>query len=338
MNDSQKNKELLNISLVIDDNNITHIDIDAKKTENVNFLIGKVCKKYNLDDKVNEKLGKEINMRIDCMIENNKKEKKIKTENSFNRLYYESIVKNKEKEAFLEKIRIEKENKISNNFRFSPNLNKNTNLLYEKTYLKIEDKLYNEFKLIKEKQNYTRLITEISQRSNSNNKNKSKKTDSKYNTDNDFHKCKKLIRKNSRNFFNLKENKSQRNLVLYKTKTLSKNFKEKNLLINNDEFNDKINEKNNSILQTYNLSDINSNLNLAEVWHINKIKNYNTEESFDDSCLNLKALQNKYKLDEKSNLAFKYPADNRDYEIKVSETNQGISKINFIYHSIYSSK
>lgn len=215
MNDKKKDKESLNISLIIDENNITHIDIHPENTEDVGLIIGEVCKKYNLDNKIKEKLGKEINKRIDNIMTKKQNEKKKKTQNTVNRLYYESVEKNKEKEAFLQKIRTEKENEILDSLTFTPSINKNSNLLYEKTHLKIEDKLYNEYIAIKEKQTYTRLITEISQRSKLKSKSLNKyMNDCKYNTIDHYHKS-DSIGKISSKILNLKENKKEGSLLIY---------------------------------------------------------------------------------------------------------------------------
>lgn len=326
MNENKKVQELLNISLIIDESNITHIDIDAKKPESVNFLLGKVCKKYNLDNNVKEKLGKEINKRIDDLIINKKNENRKKKEQTINRLYYESVEKNKEKEAFLQKIRIEKENEILNSLTFTPFINKNSNLLYEKTHLKIEDKLHNEFKAIKEKQNYARLITEISQRSKSKGKRKNKfvnfnsinnsNNDLKFKTLDEFHNKKSnLILKNSSHVFNLKENNSEGNLLIFRK--LENNSKEKNKNENKNknerEGYNETNEKIKSVFNTYNSTDKNSNLYLDEFSHINKNKNYNTDKSLDDSYLNFKAFQSKYKFEEKNSKAeIKYASVNKE--------------------------
>jgi len=294
MSNNNNNDGLLNISLVIDENNITHIDIDSNKTNNVNILIGKVCKKYNLDNKIKDKLGKEINKRIDEIIKNKTLEKRKNNENTINRLYYESVEKNKKKAAFLEGMRKEKENEILNTLTFTPNINKNSNLLYEKRHLKIEDKLYNEFKVLKEKNNFTRLITEISQRSKSNNKNKN---NSKYNEqkNNSMQAFKKNnFTKNSINNTNLKENKSEGNLLIFKK--LQSNSKEK--IIINNELTPKNQYEKIMIINTNNSTD--KNFNLEDVSLINKNKTYNTEDSLEDSYLNLKTLHSKYKAEDKN--------------------------------------
>jgi len=363
MNENQNVQECLNISLVIDESNITHIDIDTKKAENVAFIIGKVCKKYNLDDKVKEKLGKEINKRIDNILEKKGNGKKTKTENTINRLYYEAVEKNKEKEAFLDKIRNEQENEVLNSLTFTPCISKNSNLLYVKTHLKIEDKLYNEFKEINERKNYTRLITEISQRSKSR-KAKSKHKNTNFNNNDDckfnntlevfdHHHKSKLVRKNSGTIFNFKENKG--NLPIYKNleqkyqendKHLIEKESDKPLNLNEKETDKQLNEKVNFAFNTYNPTEINSNLNLVEVSQINKNRNFNTDESFDDSYMNLNSLQSKYKLEEKSyTAAIKNLTDNKENESKATGTNKGynykdelfihfinnIKKFNFVY-------
>jgi len=315
MNDKSKNNDLLGISLIIDENNVTHIDIDSKKVDNLNSLVGKVCKKYNLDNKTKEKLGKEINKRIDDLIKNKKYEINKKNENTINRLYYESIEKIKEKNAFLEAVRKEKEEEVLNTYPFSPIINKNSNLLYEKTYLRIEDKLYYEFKILKEKQNFTRLITEISSRSKSRNKNNLKNLEQKNKSMSGLKRIN--ITKNS-NFMNNKENISERNFLILNK--LSTHSKEKAFIKNNSK--EKLNK---------NLNKINTEnyLNIDEVSYINKNKTFNTDNSLEDSYLNLKVLPNK--LEEKSNILERID-DKREYEIKNTIIN--IGKFNKIYHNL----
>ena len=147
----------LNISLTIDDNNTTHITIDLNKTEDLKALCGEVCKKYNLENKLKIKLEKKIKKIIfqdfPCQI---KKFNKITQ-----RLYYESIEREKIKLDFLQNLKEEKENEILNTLTFTPDINKNSNLMYKKNYTKIEDKLYNEHKKISEKKNLQKLIFDL---------------------------------------------------------------------------------------------------------------------------------------------------------------------------------
>jgi hypothetical protein len=208
----------------------------------------------------------------------------------------------------------EKENEILNNLTFTPNINKNSNLLYEKTHLKIEDKLYNEFKLIKEKQNYKRLLTEISHRSNMNNndRNNCKFTDNKNNT---IQASKKInYTKTSTNSTKLNQNKSERNQIFYKKSQASN--ERHNLNINKEHNTKNQIEKRMIFIENNNSNDEYIDLNLDDVSLIKKIKTYNNEESLNDSCLNLKPFKSKYKEEKNANLNI--ILETRENEVKNS--------------------
>jgi len=234
MNQRTQKNEVYNISLTIDDKNKTFININSKNTQNLNLICGKVCEKYNLDNNIKNKLGKEINRRIDEIIQSNNHVKNSNLNNVIERLYYDSIEKNKEKINYLETLKIERENKILEKYTFTPNINNKSNLLYKKNYIKIEDKLYNEFKINKEKQNYERLITEVSKRNNKPTRKKIESFNKKRKISNDF----KIKKKNysTQNFKNLTINsvdqdvydKYQENESLRKSQNTTKDIEFEN--------------------------------------------------------------------------------------------------------------
>lgn len=281
-------EDVLNISLIIDENNTTHVKINPKEEQNLDLICGNVCKKYNLNEKLSEKLGKEINKRINHLMKDKISDKTV------NRLYYESIEHNKEKEAFLDEIRREKENEILNKFNFSPNVNKISNFLYDRKHLKIEDKLYNEFKIIKEKHNYERLITEISERSKieSNRKislakrNSSKKIKKDIRIDN--HRIKALQTSNN-NKQATRNNNNFNNKILEK---LNKRTNDKLEFLNSEQFsfiNTKLKAGEISNFPHSNkLTEIDAKKNFDELSLIKKTKILNTDNSIEDSCLNLR--------------------------------------------------
>jgi hypothetical protein len=159
-------EETVNISLIIDDDNVTHLDININNLKELDKKCSEVIHKYQLDPLLKNKLKKKIQRDILQIKEQRFKtqmENKNRIDDNVNRLYYESIEKEKEKEKYIQKINEEKEKLNFEAFTFTPYISKKSNELYKRNHAKIEDKLYYDHFKTKEKLNYQRLIDKVKQ-------------------------------------------------------------------------------------------------------------------------------------------------------------------------------
>ena len=150
----------IEISLIIDDNNSTLIEIDLEKATDFNLgnICATICKKYELSKKIHNKLMNQIKKEINDIKSKNKKEAEV---GMVKRLYYESISKSKEKQAIIEKAKKQKEEQLACEFKFTPKINKSSNKIYERDYLKIEDKLYYDYKKSQHKKGFHKFIEKL---------------------------------------------------------------------------------------------------------------------------------------------------------------------------------
>jgi hypothetical protein len=148
-------ENILNISLIISDDQITHVEIDPNKSQDIEMICEDVCKKYKLESKIKKKLTKEINRRLNEFLSNkeskdkkkHKSNKNLVNQNLVERLYYESIEKNRKRTEFMNQIKSDYEIEEMSKFTFSPSINKRSNLLFKKNYSRVEDRLhYNQHK------------------------------------------------------------------------------------------------------------------------------------------------------------------------------------------------
>ena len=155
-------EEEVNISVVIDDNNITHIEVNINDSNDLEKKCEFMCKKYYLPVDTKYRLCNEIKNQVNSLII---KHNKNITSNcnlkrgNVQRLYYESIEKNKEKKQFIEKMQDEKIKISLRDYTFTPTINKRSNELYKRYHIKIEDKLYYDHINNIEKKKYKRLMT-----------------------------------------------------------------------------------------------------------------------------------------------------------------------------------
>ena len=159
----EKSSEICNtieISLIIDENRSTVIQLDYKKfsDDSIEKICAAVCRKYNLPEKIKNKLINQIKKEVLGIKLPNKKE--IES-GMVKRLYYESVHKSKERRAILEKDKKEKEEKYFCEFDFTPKISKSSNKLHERKYLKIEDRLYYDHKKTSHKKGFEKYFDMI---------------------------------------------------------------------------------------------------------------------------------------------------------------------------------
>lgn len=136
----------IEILLIINDSTSTKIHLRLSYVSNE--LISQICEelslKYFLDErtkiKLNNYLCQEI-IRLQNQKERNE-ELEIKRNEFFNKLYYESIKKKKEKEEANRKLRMNRNEKEMLKYSFTPSITVTASQLFNRQYKKIEDKLY----------------------------------------------------------------------------------------------------------------------------------------------------------------------------------------------------
>ena len=127
------NSDLLEISIVIDDNNTLTFKVNINKSdiEYIMNLCNELVNKYKLSEQVKKKLFIQLSEEIN-KIKDIKKEKKLKKENInnsiskneiFNKLYYEDLNKKKERELLQEQLKQKKIEEEMKNYSFTPQIN-----------------------------------------------------------------------------------------------------------------------------------------------------------------------------------------------------------------------
>ena len=151
------NIDLIEISLVIDDNTTLTFKFNSSQTDNDTLLklSNDVAQTYNLPDKAKTKLYQcllnEVNKVINnqtISTKNNSSELKQINEHVVNRLYYQSTKKQKERDEYHKQIRNMKEEEEMVQCSFTPNINKKSYLIASNRNKKesIGDKLYSQRK------------------------------------------------------------------------------------------------------------------------------------------------------------------------------------------------
>jgi hypothetical protein len=158
-------EETLNISLVIDDNHTTHLDININNLAELDTKCTQIVSKYYLDPVLKNRLKRQIYKTIIELKEHREKalENNNIIEQNVQRLYYEQIEKTKAKDKYIKKINEENVKKIISGFTFTPEISKKSNELYKRDFAKIEDKLYYEYVKRKEQIGYQRLLNKLKQ-------------------------------------------------------------------------------------------------------------------------------------------------------------------------------
>ena len=155
-NNNSSESDNLQISIVIDENNKTIINLDIY--DDINKICDDISYKYLLSDGANQKLNKLINSILTKRKEENKKEILIKRiEKSLNRLYYTATEKKIDKENKLKQEKKQKFKELIEKFSFSPKVNFFPKLLDERKFVKIEEKLLNDGKNLEEKNMLRRI-------------------------------------------------------------------------------------------------------------------------------------------------------------------------------------
>ena len=154
------NIDLIEISLVIDDNTTLTFKFNSSQTDNDTLLklSNDVAQKYNLPDKAKTKLYQCLLNEVNKIINNqtisttnpksNSSELKQINEHVVNRLYYQSTKKQKERDEYHKQIRNMKEEEEMVQCSFTPNINKKSYLMASNRNKKesIGDKLYSQRK------------------------------------------------------------------------------------------------------------------------------------------------------------------------------------------------
>jgi hypothetical protein len=192
------NIDLIEISLVIDDNTTLTFKFNSSQTDNDTLLklSNDVAQTYNLPDKAKIKLYQcllnEVNKVINnqtISTKNNSSELKQINEHVVNRLYYQSTKKQKERDEYHKQIRNMKEEEEMVQCSFTPNINKKSYLIASNRNKKesIGDKLYSQRKNKMNQRNTMDMIQKYvnDNNYNSNNNNNVYNDEEKY-INNDF--------------------------------------------------------------------------------------------------------------------------------------------------------
>ena len=188
------NIDLIEISLVIDDNTTLTFKFNSSQTDNDTLLklSNDVAQTYNLPDKAKTKLYQcllnEVNKVINnqtISTKNNSSELKQINEHVVNRLYYQSTKKQKERDEYHKQIRNMKEEEEMVQCSFTPNINKKSYLIASNRNKKesIGDKLYSQRK---NKMNQRNTMDMIQKYVNDNNYNNNVYNDEEKYINNDF--------------------------------------------------------------------------------------------------------------------------------------------------------
>ena len=126
------NNNIIEISIVIDDNNTLTFKVNINESDE-NYIL-KLCdeltNKYKLSDTIKKKLVIQLSNEIK-KIKDNINGKKIKKDISkskteiFNKLYYQDLNKKKEKELLQEQIKLQRIEEEMKNYSFTPQINNN---------------------------------------------------------------------------------------------------------------------------------------------------------------------------------------------------------------------
>jgi hypothetical protein len=192
MNDA----ETVNVSIVIDDSNITHIEININDMNNLGKECNKICKKYYLNEKTKENLIEYINKEMNVIIEKYSlsKKKKSKSEilsDNIQRLYYSSIDKINERVKYMEKMKEEIISKEIKEYTFRPfsgRLRKKTD-----NKVRVEDRLYSDYINRRNKKLMDKLFIDLKKYDIINKKKKSKSIDYPHKTVIKTHSVKNII-------------------------------------------------------------------------------------------------------------------------------------------------
>jgi hypothetical protein len=158
--------EKIHISLIIDDDNMTYLDIGLN--EDINELCNRLCDRYDLETKLVTKLKANIEKHVsDVKIKqgyNEKTKSDQRIDSLVKRLYNDSVKTQIEKRKLEERIKQANEEKKYEGMTFSPKISHNSNYIYNRNYMKIEDKLYYDSINNKEKTQMKRLVDKIAER------------------------------------------------------------------------------------------------------------------------------------------------------------------------------
>lgn len=165
---TDEDSEKLHLSLIIDDEN--KISLDILTSDNIDDVCLEICKRNKLDMNIAKKLKKKIEEQIHFLKSNRQNHSKIKEEQIVNRLYTEAMKRKMMKDKYFEKIKNEITEKELGSYSFTPKINENSNILYNRSHLKIEDKLFYEEIQKKEKRNFIRIIKDVKNKENFENK------------------------------------------------------------------------------------------------------------------------------------------------------------------------
>lgn len=177
-------EDKVELSLIIDDDNTTIVEIDFKNTsdEEIMKICSSICMKYELPTAIRKRLYNHIQKEIGSMKKEREKAELIETKKQemINRLYYGSLEHNNKKKSHLEQLKKEKMEEMLKKYSFTPKINRNSDFFTNRNYFRIEERLYYEHKQLQEKKIYERFITEIENREKSQGK-RTKRSESKKN-------------------------------------------------------------------------------------------------------------------------------------------------------------
>ena len=135
----------LHLTLVIDEENTEKIDIN--QNEDINHICKSICVKYNITEKIKQKLLDKITQHISTIeneLNKNKTVQKPKKELLVNRLYTKGMQNMKKKEIRREELKKAESDKLLKLTPFSPKICAKSQeyCIHRKSFSKFEDKLY----------------------------------------------------------------------------------------------------------------------------------------------------------------------------------------------------
>lgn len=161
-------KDKIELSLIIDDDTRTSIQLDLRNTtdEKILQICSSICVQYDLPSKIKKRLFNQITREFSEIKKEKQKDdiKERKCLETVKRLYYDSINHNNKKECEIETLRKENQEILMKKYPFTPRINSKSNMMLDRQYFRIEDRLFYEDKNVKEKKNYQRLMHKINER------------------------------------------------------------------------------------------------------------------------------------------------------------------------------
>jgi len=159
LDEDSYNSENIHLSLVLDDDNTVSLDLNLK--DNLTEVCRNLCKKYNLDRKLADKLKHRIEKHMKEMTKKNKHIDADKESVIVNRLHYEGLENKKKKEKLMEQLKKEETENEIKKYTFTPVISMKSNRNYVKPYLHFEDKLYYDDMISKNKTQMRRIVKGI---------------------------------------------------------------------------------------------------------------------------------------------------------------------------------